>query len=90
MSFLSGWVGDVGKMFIGAAVDTFRSSKSGGGGGAANSTVSTIPRERREGPRMPFDRPEAPAQSKPARAEDPTEYIDLWMRRMAQFSQAGK
>jgi hypothetical protein len=39
---------------------------------------------------MAFDKPDAPAQSKAARAEDPNEYIDLWMRRMAQFSQVSK
>jgi hypothetical protein len=89
MAFLSGWVGEAAKVVAGAALDTWGSKKGSSGGGAPG-TVDTAPKQRLKGERMAFDKPETPTQSKAARVEDPNEYVDLWMRRMAQFSQASK
>jgi len=85
MAFLSGWVGEVGKLFGGALIDTMGSK--GKSSSSSESAGSSRTPQRLNGPRMPFDRPEAAGQSKAAKVEDPQDYINVWMRRMAQFSQ---
>lgn len=88
MAFLSGWAGEAAKVIAGAAVDTWGSKKDKSG--SSSSVTDTTPKQRLTTPKMPFDRMEAPAQTKAARVEDPEEYVNLWMRRMAQFAQGSQ